>query len=464
MSRLSETLALTAKSHEKYLAELKEFVAIPSVSTLPAHQADMQRAAEWLARQLRGMEFKNVEVLPTAGHPVVYGEWLQMPDKPTVLAYGHYDVQPVDPLDEWVSPPFEPAVRGENLYARGASDMKGQGHALLKALEAWTKNGGLPVNVKVMFEGEEELGSPHLAAFIAEHKAKLQADVMLNADAMIEAPDVPMLVYGLRGLAYFEIWVYGPKHDLHSGLFGGSILNPAQALAELIAGMHDANGRITLPGFYDKVRKLSEEERAEMARYPHSDEKWRETTGVPELYGEKGYTTLERLGARPTLEVNGLLSGFVGEGLKTVLPAKAMAKISMRLVPYQEPTQVEQQLGEYMKRMAPAGISWEVKAMSQAFPVLVERDSPGMRAAMAALEATFGSKPVFRLEGGSVPVVSIAQTQLGLNAIQLGFALPDDNFHAPNEKLHLPTYYRGIDTYVRFFDLLAQSFSEPTDL
>ncbi len=457
MSRLSDALAFASTSHEKYLAELKEFVAIPSVSTLPAHKADMERAAEWLARQLSAMGFKNVEVLPTAGHPVVYGEWLEAPGKPTVLAYGHYDVQPVDPLDEWFSPPFEPTVRGENLYARGASDMKGQGHALLKALEAWTKSGGLPVNVKVMIEGEEELGSPHLAAFIAEHKEKLKADVMLNADSMIEAPDIPMLVYGLRGLAYFEIWVHGPQHDLHSGLFGGSILNPAQALAEIIAGMHDANGRITLPGFYDKVRKLSEEERAEMARFPHSDEKWRETTGVPELYGEKGYTTLERLGARPTLEVNGLLSGFVSEGLKTVLPAKAMAKISTRLVPYQDPTEVEQQLREYMESKAPAGITWEVKAMSHAFPVLVGRDSPGMRAAIAALEATFGRKPVFKLEGGTVPVVNMAQSRLGLDSIQLGFALPDDNFHAPNEKLHLPTYYRGIDTFIRFFDLLARS-------
>ncbi len=457
MSRLSDALALASQNHERYLGELKEFAAIPSVSTLPAHKADMQRAAEWLTRQLTAMGFKNVEILPTEGHPVVYGEWMQAPGKPTVLVYGHYDVQPVDPLNEWISPPFEPTVRGENLYARGASDMKGQAHALLKALEVWTRSGGLPVNVKVMIEGEEELGSPHLSQFIAAHKDRLVSDIVLNADSSILAPDVPSLVYGLRGLAYFEVWVYGPKHDLHSGLFGGSILNPAQALCEIVAGMHDKNGRITLPGFYDKVRQLSAEERADLSRIPHSDDKWRETTGVRELSGEQGYSTLERLGARPTLEVNGLLSGFVGEGLKTVLPAKAMAKISMRLVPNQDPVEVHRQLKEYVEKNAPPGITWEVKFMSQASPVLVERNSKGVRAAIAALEETFGVKPVFRLEGGTVPVVSMAQSQLGVDSIQMGFALPDDNIHAPNEKLYLPNYYRGIDAYIRFFDVLAQS-------
>jgi acetylornithine deacetylase/succinyl-diaminopimelate desuccinylase-like protein len=335
--------------------------------------------------------------------------------------------------------------------------MKGQVHAFLKALEACSTAGKLPVNVKVMVEGEEELGSPHLAAFIAEHKEELRADFVLNADSTIHAPNVPSLVYGLRGLSYFEIWVSGPQHDLHSGLFGGSILNPATALCEIIAGMHDADGHITLPGFYDKVRKLSDVERRDLARLPHSDDEWRETTGVPALYGEKGFTTLERLGARPTLEVNGLLSGFVGDGIKTVLPAKAMAKISMRLVPHQDPADVVQQLRDYMEGHAPPGIHWEIKAMSQASPVLVERDSVGMRAAIHALEETFGVTPVFELEGGTVPVVSMVQSQLGVDSIQMGFSLPDDNFHAPNEKLHLPNYYRGIDAYVRFFHELGEA-------
>lgn len=415
----------------------------------------MRRAAEWLSKQLSGIGFKP-QIMPTAGHPVVYGESLNAPGKPTVLVYGHYDVQPVDPLNEWSSPPFEPTVRGENIYARGASDNKGQVHAVVKALEAWVKNGGVPVNVKVLIEGEEELGSPSLGAFIAQHKEQLKCDVVLNVDSGILRPDLPSLVSGLRGLAYFEIWVYGPKQDLHSGLFGGSLHNPGQVLCELIAGMHDANGHITLPGFYDKVRALSKEECAELARLPHSDDEWRKMTGVPQLYGEKGFTTLERLGTRPTLEVNGLLCGFTGDGLKTVLPAKAMAKISMRLVPYQDPDEVDQQLKAYLKTNAPPTVAWEVKPIGTAKPVLVERDSVGMRAASAALQATFGVKPVFKLEGGSVPVVSIVQSQLKVDPVQMGFGLPDDNFHGPNEKLHLPNYYRGVEAYARFFDILAQ--------
>jgi acetylornithine deacetylase/succinyl-diaminopimelate desuccinylase-like protein len=455
MSSLNQAIEFVNKNHERYLSELKEFAAIPSISTLSANKPDMQRAAEWVARQLERMGFQNVEVLPTAGHPVAYGEWLGAPGKPTVLVYGHYDVQPIDPLNEWISPPFDPTVREGNLYARGASDMKGQVHAFLKALEAWTQSGGLPVNVKVMVEGEEELGSPNLAAFIAQHKEKLRCDLVLNADSSIIKPDVPSLVIGLRGLVFFEVWVYGPAHDLHSGLFGGAVLNPAQALCELVAGMHDAHGHITLPGYYDKVRVLSQQERAELARIPGSDDEWLHMTGVPQLHGEEGFTTLERLGARPTLEVNGLLSGFTGEGLKTVLPAKAMAKISMRLVPYQDPDEVEQQLKAYLEQHAPPAIRWEVKTFGKAPAVLVERDSVGMRAAVDALQAVFGVRPVFKLEGGTVPVVNMVQTQLGTGSIQLGFGLPDDNYHAPNEKLHLANYYRGIETYVRFFDNLG---------
>jgi len=455
MTPLNQAIEYAKSNHARYLSELKELCAIPSISTLPAHKADMQRAAEWFANQLTKLGFKNVDVLPTGGHPVVFGELLNAPGKPTILVYGHYDVQPVDPLNEWVSPPFDPTLRGDNLYARGVSDMKGQIHACLKAIESWVKQGGSPVNLKVMVEGEEELGSPNLGAFIAKHKDKLKCDVVLNVDSGILKPDLPSIVCGLRGLAYFEIWVRGPAHDLHSGLFGGSLHNPAQALCELIAGMHDANGHITLPGFYDKVRVLSEEERADHARTPHSDDEWKAMSGVSQLYGEKGFTTPERVGVRPTLEVNGILSGFTGDGIKTVLPAKAMAKISMRLVPYQDPAEVEQQLKEYLKRNAPSTVTWEVKAMGTAHPVLVERDSPGMRAAIAALQATFGVKPVFKLEGGSVPVVSMVKSQLGVDAVQMGFGLPDDNFHGPNEKLHLPSYYRGIEAFIRFFELMA---------
>jgi acetylornithine deacetylase/succinyl-diaminopimelate desuccinylase-like protein len=397
------------------------------------------------------MGFGNVDVMPTAGHPVVYGEWLKAAGRPTLLVYGHYDVQPVDPLDEWVSPPFEPTIRGHNLYARGASDMKGQVHAFLKALEAMIQNGELAVNIKILVEGEEEIGSPSLGPFIDQHKAKFKCDYALNADSGIMRPDLPSLAYGLRGLAYFEVWVRGPRQDLHSGTFGGSVLNPAQALCELIAKMHDADGHVTLPGFYDKVRILSDEERGELARMPWRDDDWRETTGVPQLFGEKGYSTLERLGARPTLEVNGFLSGFTGEGSKTVLPAKAMAKISMRLIPEQDDVAVEAQLKEFLRQNAPPSVTWEVKKLVSGPAVLVNRDTAGMRAAAAALETTFGVKPVFKLEGGSVPIVSLLQTKLGVDSILLGFGLPDDNLHSPNEKQHLPNYFRGIEAYVRFF-------------
>ena len=457
MPELSDALVYARNNHDRYLSELREFLSIPSISTLSENKPDMWRAAEWLAKQLREMGLNDVQVMPTAGHPVVYGEWLGAGGKPTVLVYGHYDVQPVDPLEEWMSPPFDPTVRGDNIYARGASDMKGQVHAFLKALEALSKNGGLPLNVKVMVEGEEEVGSPHLGAYIEQHKSKLKCDVALNADAGILRPDLPSLVYGLRGLAYFEIWVYGPKQDLHSGQFGGSVRNPAQVLCELIAGMHDEHGRVTLPGFYDKVRLLSDEERADLARLPHSDEEWKETAGVTHLHGEKDFTTLERLGARPTLEVNGLLAGFTGEGSKTVLPAKAMAKISTRLVSDQNDKEVEPQLKAYMQQHAPEGVRWQVKSLVSGPAVLVRRDTPGAQAAEKALEDTFGIKPVWKLEGGSVPVVSMLQQILGVDSILMGFGLPDDNFHSPNEKLHLPSYYRGVESYIRFFENVART-------
>lgn len=443
-------------NRERYLAELKELLAIPSVSTLSQHKPDIQRAAEWLTRQMTNLGLQNVEILPTAGHPAVYGEWLHAPGKPAVLVYGHYDVQPVDPLNEWTTPPFEPTVRGENIFARGASDNKGQFFAALKALEALSKNEGLPLNIKVLIEGEEEIGSLNLGPLIEKNKDKLKCDMILNTDSAILRPDLPAIVYGLRGIAYFELWVYGSAQDLHSGVFGGSVANPAQVLCELIAGMHDADGHIALPGFYDKVRKPADDERAEIARMPFSDDEWRKTAGVPQLIGEKGFSTLERLGVRPTLEVNGILTGFTGEGAKTVLPAKAMAKISMRLVPYQDDNAVEGQLKEYLRRHAPPTVRWELKKIVSSPAVLVRRDTPAVRAATQALEATFGVKPVFKLEGGTVGVVSTFQTVLGVDPVQMGFSLPDDNFHSPNEKLHLPTHYRAVETYIRFFDAAAR--------
>ncbi len=442
------------RAHQDYvLQELKDFVAIPSISTLAEHKPDIQRAAEYVAKILKSMGMDNVAIMPTTGHPVVYGEYLKAPGKPTVLVYGHYDVQPVDPLNEWVSKPFEPTVRGENLYGRGASDMKGQDIAFLAALAASIQHGGgLNANVKVLIEGEEEIGSPNLGAFMREHKDMLKADFSLNADSGIIAPTIPAIVYGLRGLAYFELWVHGPEHDLHSGMFGGAVHNPAQVLAELIAGMHDKKGRVTLPGYYDDVRKLTKEERKNLKRVPRTDKQIREeAANPPKLYGEEGYTNIERLGARPTLEINGLYSGFIGEGSKTVLPGKAMAKISMRLVPDQDPNKVEKQLIAYLKKNAPKTVTWKLKAFGKTPGVLTAFDSLQVKAAEKALNSVFGVKPVFRREGGSVPVVSDIQRILGIDSVIMGFGLPDDNLHAPNEKQHIPTFFKGIEAYIHFF-------------
>jgi len=442
-------------NRDRYLEELKEFLRIPSVSTLSEHKSDMQRAAEWVASQLRSMGMDNVQIMPTAGHPVVYADWRYATGAPTLLIYGHYDVQPVDPVDEWQSGPFGPEIRGENIYARGASDMKGQVHACLKATEAMFKDGKPGINLKYLIEGEEEIGSPNLEPFIVKHLDLLSCDVALNADSSILKPDVPSIVYGLRGLAYFELHVHGPSHDLHSGLFGGAVHNPAQVLCELIAGMHDRDGRITLPGFYDQVRKLSGEVRAELARSPYGEADVLEASGAPQLFGEAGFTANEHLGVRPTLEVNGILSGFTGEGAKTVLPAKAMAKISMRLVPEQDPAEAGDQLRAYLGRHAPASVTWELTELVHGPAIIVERNSDAVRAAAAALKTVFSKDPVFNLQGGSVPIVSMMKTRLGVDSVLLGFGLPDDNLHAPNEKLHLPNYFKGIETYVHFMANMA---------
>jgi len=441
-----------ARDHrDEFLATLKEFVSIPSISTDPEHAADMTAAANWAGDQLRELGMQRVQILPTELHPVVYGEWLNAPRRPTVLIYGHYDVQPVDPLDLWKTPPFAPAVVGENLYGRGASDMKGQDVAVLKALESIVRTGSLPVNIKWLLEGEEEIGSPSLPKFISEHKELLSCDFTLNADSGIAAKDTPSITYGLRGLAYFELRVYGPAGDLHSGMYGGAVQNPAIALAEIIAGMHDREGHITLPGFYDSVRPLSEQERAELARLPMTDEIVREITGVPSPYGEAGYSSAERIGGRPTLDVNGMLSGFTGVGSKTVLPAQAMAKISMRLVPDQDPEAVHNQLHKYLEQHAPATVRWELDQLAGGAPSISDLNNPGVVAFGKALEAVWGKKPLFKREGGSVPVVGQMQRLLGVESVMAGFGLPDDNLHAPNEKQHLPTWYRGIEAFIHFF-------------
>ena len=440
-------------NRERFLKELKELVAIPSISTLDENKSDVQRAAEWVAAQLRSIGMDKVQIMPTALHPVVYGEWMGAgKSAPTVMIYGHYDVQPVDPIELWSTDPFNSEVRGDYLFGRGGSDMKGQVVASIKAVEAIMKTDGkLPVNIKWLVEGEEEIGSEHLGDFIKANTKLLAADYCLNPDAGMIASDKPTITTGLRGLAYFELRVFGPDKDLHSGLFGGTIHNPAQALAELIAGMHDKNGKITLPGFYDKVRKLSKKEHEDFKRLPVKDKDLIKMTGVPALWGEPQFIPAERTGARPTLEVNGLLSGFTGQGSKTVLPAWAMAKISCRLVPDQNPEEVEKQFRAYLKKNAPKTIKWELKNLHNAGAALTATDSAGVKALAQALETVWSKRPYFKREGGSIGSVVLLQKYVGADSILTGFGLPDDNVHSPNERMHLPTWYKGVEALTHFF-------------
>lgn len=446
-----------ARDHQQdAFKDLVELLEIPSISTLPEHKEDMQRAAQWLADRLTELGFTDVAIMPTARHPVVFGEHLEAgPEAPTILVYGHYDVQPSDPEDLWKTPPFEPTQVGDDLFARGASDMKGQVVAHLKAVEAMMKSDALPVNIKYMFEGEEEVGSPNLEQFLEVHKDKLDADLCLNLDAGILAADTPAITYALRGLAYFEIRLKGAETDLHSGRYGGVVDNPAQVLAHLIDGMKDRQGKILLPGFYDHVRPLSEEERADLAKLPSDEAWWKKQSGADELFGEPEYSPTERATARPTLDVNGLLSGFTGEGSKTVLPARAMAKVSMRLVPDQRADRIERSLTEYLELNVPATMEWELINHAGSPPGIMERDSDAVRAASQAFQIVWGKEPLFTREGGTVPVVGYVQELLGLDSLLLGFGLPDDNLHAPNEKFHLPNFYRGIETFIHFSHELA---------
>ncbi len=444
-------LSFIRQNQENHLQTLRQLLAIPTVSTDPAHRQDMVAAAEWLAGHLRGMGF-DASVYPTSGHPVVYAEYMKAgPGLQTVLIYGHYDVQPPEPVDLWHTSPFEPSLEGENLFARGASDMKGQVLAAISAVKAILAQGTPPVNIKFILEGEEEIGSPNLPAFLKAHADLLRADFVLNPDAGMISAEMPTIVYGLRGLAYFELRVFGPEHDLHSGMYGGVVHNPAQALCELLAGMHAPDGSIALPGFYDSVRPLEQAEREELARLPLGDDFYLRNTGAPALWGEKDYTAVERASSRPTLEVHGLLSGFTGAGTKTVIPAWALAKISCRLVPDQQPEAVHQQLLRYLQEHAPATIRWELTAFGGGPACIADLDLPATRALAAAMQTVWGVPPVFKREGGSIPVVADMQEILGIQSVLTGFGLPDDNVHAPNEKLHLPTWYRGQEALVNFF-------------
>jgi acetylornithine deacetylase/succinyl-diaminopimelate desuccinylase-like protein len=454
---LNEAVEHVRSNRVAYLEQLYDFLRIPSISTLAEHVPDMRRAAEWLASDLRRIGMQSVEVLPTEGHPVVYGEWLGAgPDVPTVLVYGHYDVQPVDPLDLWESSPFEPEIRDGRLYARGASDDKGQLYTHVKAVESMlAANGKLPVNVKMFFEGEEEIGSQHLTPFVLANCARLAADSTVISDGQIISPEQPSITYGLRGMAYMEIRVRGPKRDLHSGSYGGSVHNPAQVVAEIIASLHDEKGRITIPGFYDRVVPLSEGERELLSQVPGTLQSWREETGLTEPWGEPGFSLIERVSSRPTCEVNGVWGGFQGKGMKTIIPAEAGAKISMRLVANQDPFEIAELFAAHARRIAPDSVEMEVSRLSAVWPALTPIDSQEMRAASKAYEAVWGVAPVFTRSGGTIPIVAVLQKELQAPTVFMGFGL-DDNIHAPNEHFVVEHFYKGIETIVHYYHNLAR--------
>ncbi len=437
---------------DRFRAELLELLRIPSISTLPAHKDDVRRAAEYVADHLRRAGLEKAETIATAGHPLVYGEWLNAPGKPTVLLYGHYDVQPVDPLDLWQSPPFEPTVKGDNLYARGASDDKGPMFALVKALEALIQaDGKLPVNVKVLIEGEEEAGGESIEAYIKTHPERLAADVALVFDTGMPQVGLPAITYGLRGILYTEIEARGAKRDLHSGSFGGVAPNPLHALALILAGLKDRDGHIHIPGFYDRVRPPTEQERQNWASYPFDvDEECRREMGIAALVGEPEYGTEERRTARPTLEVHGISGGFTGEGAKTVIPSAAKAKVSMRLVPDQRPNEIFPLFERAVEALCPPGIELTVHNLHGGDAVLLPLESHWMQAAASALRTVFDRDPIYLREGGSIPIGALFESVLHAPTVFMGFGLPDDNHHAPNEKWYFPHFELAIQSAMEF--------------
>ena len=447
-------LKYARESRDEVLSELREFLSIPSVSSNPKGLDDIKHATEWLCKRIEGMGFERVEALPTGGHPVVCGEELSAgPSAPTVLLYGHYDVQSAAPLGDWDSDPYRPVVKGDSLYARGSSDCKGQIMACIAAVQAVIKAGPLPVNLKFIIEGEEELGSPNFAGFLEEHRDRLGGDFVLNPDAGMLGPDTPTIFYGLRGMYVCKLRVYGPSRDLHSGSYGGVVHNPIHALSHMIAGLHDGEGRVTLGGFYDRVRELTPEERAEMAALPRDEASYLEQSGVSKLWGEPGFTPVEREGARPAVDVIHILAGSP----KSAIPAEANAIVTARLVPDQDPNEVHERLMQHLKDSIPSTVSWEVMTC-EGFPAsLTDRESPGVRALSKAMADVWGKEPLFCRSGGSIAAVGQLQTILGLDSVLTGFALPDSQMHGPNEKLHLPTWEKGTEALVRFFYHLADA-------
>ena len=441
---------------ERRLESYKDFLRLPSVSALPQHADDCRATAEWIANDLRSMGVEHVAVEDTTGHPVVYGDWLHADGAPTVIVYCHYDVQPVDPLDLWRSPPFEPVVDGDRILARGAADDKGQLHLHLRAAEALlATRGALPVNLKFVFEGDEESSSEHLDKWLGENRDRLTADFALISDTGFFDGNLPAITVGLRGLMYAQVDVLGTEVDLHSGVYGGAVQNPANALAQIIAALKGPDGRIRIPGFYDDVAPLSDRDRASLAALPFDEDEYRSKLKLPSLVGEAGFTTLERRGARPTLDVNGMWSGFQGEGTKTIIPAHAHAKISCRLVPDQDPDRIFEQFKAYVTEVAPPGATVSVQKLGGGHPSRTPIDHPATQAAARALEAVFGREPLYIREGGSIPVCSSFERILGLPVVLMGFDPPEQQAHAPNEWMHLGNYEQGIRAVARLWDEVA---------
>jgi len=446
-------VAYARENQQRFLNELKDLLRIPSVSTQEEHTPDVHRAAEFVAAELERIGFEHVEVIPTKLHPLVYADWLHAHGKPTAICYAHYDVQPPDPIDEWTSPPFEPAERNHNIYARGAVDDKGQLWMQLKAFEAMMKsNGGMPINVKVLIEGEEEVGGESISEYVRKHKDRLKSDFALITDTELFAPDLPTLCVGLRGLVYTELEAVGPKIDLHSGMYGGAAPNPFFGLIEIISKLKDADGKILIPGFYDHVKAPSKEELKAWKRLPFKDKDFlKNEVGSTTLTGESKYPTLYRLWARPTLEVHGMPGGYIAPGAKTVIPAKATAKVSMRLVPDQDPDDILKKYEKRIKKITPKGIQVKIKVHSKGPASVVSTDSKYIKAATEAMHDVFKKGTVFIRSGGSIPIVSDFDEYLKIPSVMMGMGLPDDNLHAPNEKFHIPNFYRGIESIIRLF-------------
>lgn len=443
-------------NRQRFLDELLDFLRIPSISADSKYKDDVLRAANWLSDELKRIGMEGVEIVPTKGHPIIYGEKKVSDSVPTILIYGHYDVQPPDPLNLWTSPPFEPVIKDDKIYARGSCDDKGQLYMHVKAIESMLASGQLACNVKVMFEGEEEVGSVNLGHFLESHKERLGADVILVSDTSIIANDVPSITTGLRGLSYVEVEVTGPNKDLHSGVFGGAVANPANVLCSMIASLHDADRHITIPGFYDDVEIVSTEERTQMNMAPFNEDNYKKELSVGALMGEKGYTTLERTSIRPTVEVNGIWGGYIGEGAKTVLPSKASAKISMRLVPNQDPDKITELFTQHFTSLAPPSIKVKVTPHHGGHPAVTPTDTIEYQAASKAMLKTFGKAPLPQRSGGSIPIVALFESILGLKTVLLGFGLDTDDIHSPNEHYGLFNFYKGIETIPYYFMYYAE--------